>query len=158
MCIEQELDKSLGEVVARRRKKARYMLPNSEHGKIEVCHDTFCNVFGAGKKIVAAVRQSEENDFPQGNDNRQGSKSKYMPIQSRSNSKSFRARLLTMHPTTNPLGKSAYSLRTCLIQNVGSNGAVRMTRNLLSKRTGSSSGDQWTGNRTGHGRPSSRMR
>ena len=77
MCIEQELDKSLGEVVARRRKKARYMLPNSEHGKIEVCHDTFCNVFGAGKKIVAAVRQSEENDFPQGNDNRQGSKSKY---------------------------------------------------------------------------------
>ena len=77
MCIEQELDKSLGEVVARRRKKARYMLLNSEHGKIEVCHDTFSNVFGAGKKIVATVRQSEENDFAQSNDNRQGSKSKY---------------------------------------------------------------------------------
>ena len=52
-------------------------MPHCEQGKIEVCHDTFCNVFGAGKAIVASVRQSEENDFAQGNDNRQGGKSKY---------------------------------------------------------------------------------
>ena len=77
MSIEQELDKSLDKSAARKRKKARYLVPTFEQGKIEVCHDTFCNVFGAGKKVVTTVRQSDENDFGQGNDNRQGSKSKY---------------------------------------------------------------------------------
>jgi len=157
MCIEQELDKSLGEVVARRRKKARYMLLNSEHGKIEVCHDTFCNVFGAGKKSSLLSANPRRTILPKATITAKGANPN-MPIQSKNNSKDFRARLLTMHPTTNPLGKTAYSLRICLIQNVGSNGAVRMTRNSPSKRTGSSSGDQWIGSITGLGRPSSRMR
>lgn len=77
MCIEQELGKSLDKSVARKRKKARYLVPTFGQGRVEVFHAIFCNVSGAGKAVVASVRQSDENDFEQGNDNRQGSKSKY---------------------------------------------------------------------------------
>jgi hypothetical protein len=77
MCIEQELGKSLDKSVARKRKKARYLVPTFGQGRVEVCHAIFCDVSGAGKAVVASVRQSDENDFEQGNDNRQGSESKY---------------------------------------------------------------------------------